>query len=86
MVSPNRKQVINLSQEFIKKQDGYQKQDCENAAVKRWLKKNPSKNYSHPVTLLGDDLYSHQPICKLALEQGYNFIFVCLKYFSSNLI
>ncbi len=65
--------------EFIKKQDGYHKQDCENAAVKRWLKKNPQKKYGHPVTLLGDDLYSHQPICELALERGYNFIFVCLK-------
>ncbi len=65
--------------EFIKKQDGYQKQDCENAAVKRWLKKNPSQKYGHHVTLLGDDLYSHQPICNLALEKGHNFIFVCLK-------
>ena len=79
VVSPNQKQVINLEPEFIKKQDGYQKQDCENAAVKRWLSKNPQKKYGYPVTLLGDDLYSHQPICKLALEQGYNFIFVCLE-------
>jgi hypothetical protein len=28
--------------------------------------------------LLGDDLYSRQPICELAISQGYNFIFVCL--------
>ena len=26
--------------------------------------------------MLGDDLYSCQPICQLVLEQGYNFIFV----------
>ena len=25
---------------------------------------------------MGDDLYSHQPICDLAVEPGYNFIFV----------
>ncbi len=37
VVSPEQKQVINLEPEFIKKQDGQQKQDCENAAVKRWL-------------------------------------------------
>ena len=79
IVSPQRKQVINLEPEFIKKQDGYDKQDCENAAVKRWLKKNPLKKYGNPITLLGDDLYSHQPICELALEKGYNFIFVCLQ-------
>ena len=65
--------------EFIKKQDGQQKQDCENAAVKRWLDKNHQKKYGYPVTLLGDDLYSRQPICELALKQGYNFIFVCLE-------
>lgn len=79
IVSPNQKQVINLSPEFIKKQDGHQKQDCENAAVKRWLNKNHQNKYGHPVTILGDDLYSHEPVCELALKQGYNFIFVCLK-------
>ena len=51
------KQVICLEPEFIKKQDGYKKQDCENAAVKRWLNKNPQKKYGNRVTLLGDDLY-----------------------------
>lgn len=79
IVSPNQKQVINLSPEFIKKQDGHQKQDCENAAVKRWLNNNHQNKYGYPVTLLGDDLYSRQPVCELALKQGYNFIFVCLE-------
>jgi hypothetical protein len=79
IVSPNQKQVINFEPEFIKKQDGHEKQDCENAAVKRWLNKNHKNKYGYPVTLLGDDLYSHQPICELALKQGYNFIFVCLE-------
>ena len=79
VVSPNKKQVINLEPEFIKKQDGHEKQDCENAAVKRWLNKNHQSRYAYPVTLLGDDLYSHEPICKLGLGQGYNFIFVCLE-------
>ena len=48
----------------------------ENAAVKRWLLRNPVEPENNQITLLGDDLYSHQPICELALEQGYNFIFV----------
>jgi hypothetical protein len=74
-----RLELANLEPEFIKKQDGQQKQDCENAAVKRWLDKNHQKKYGYPVTLLGDDLYSRQPICELALKQGYNFIFVCLE-------
>ncbi len=49
----------------------------ENAAVKRWLNKNSQKQDDTPVTLLGDDLYSRQPICELALSKDYNFIFVC---------
>ena len=89
VVSPNRKQVISLEPEFIKKQDGCQKEDCENAAVKRWLKKNPQKKYKNPVTLLGDDLYSRETICNLALEPGhkvtktafFNDIRTLLKYF-----
>ena len=79
VVSPKQKQVINLEPEFIKKQDGHQKQDCENAAVKRWLNKNHKNKYAYPVTLLGDDLYSHEPVCELAVKQGYSFIFVCLE-------
>nr|CAO86820.1 unnamed protein product [Microcystis aeruginosa PCC 7806] len=79
VVSPKQKQVINLEPEFIKKQDGHQKQDCENAAVKRWLNRNHKNKYGYPVTLLGDDLYSHEPVCELAVKQGYNFIFVCLE-------
>ncbi len=77
-MSPSKKEVINLAPEFIKKQDGKSKQDCENAAVKRWLLKNPVEKEKKQITLLGDDLYSRQPICELALEQGYNFIFVAL--------
>lgn len=76
IVSPVKKQVISFPPEFIKKEDGKTKQDCENVAVKRWLLKNPVERENNQITLLGDDLYSRQPICELALEQGYNFIFV----------
>jgi hypothetical protein len=76
IVSPSKKEVINFPPEFIKKQDGKTKQDCENAAVKRWLLINPRGEEKNQITLLGDDLYSRQPICELALEKGYNFIFV----------
>ena len=78
IVAPEKKQVINLEAEFIRKQDGKTKQDCENAAIKRWLLRNPAKQKNQKITLLGDDLYSRQPICELAREQGYNFIFVAL--------
>ena len=58
-------------------QDGQAKQDCERAAGKRWLRKHAAQVAPHGVTLLGDDLYSNQPLCALALQEGYNFIFTC---------
>ncbi|MCL1495418.1 MAG: hypothetical protein M1G31_32410 [Pseudanabaena sp. Salubria-1] len=30
------------------------------------------------ITLLGDDLYSRQPMCQNCLEANMNFIFTCL--------
>ena len=69
-MSPSKKEVINFAPEFIKKQDEETKQDCENAAVKRWLLRNPVGRENNQITLLGDDLYSRQSICELALELG----------------
>jgi len=37
IVCPGRAQVIPLVPEFIRPQDGHDKQDCENAAAQRWL-------------------------------------------------
>lgn len=78
IVAPDKKQVINLEPELLRKQEGKNKQDCENAAVKRWLLRNRVRGENQEITLLGDDLYSRQSICELALGQGYNFIFVAL--------
>jgi hypothetical protein len=77
IVCPGRSEVIALPPEFIMPQDGHDKQDCERVAGKRWLDKNAKHVAPHGVTLLGDDLYSNQPLCALALHHGFNFIFVC---------
>jgi hypothetical protein len=37
VVAINNPHVIPLPQEFITPQDGHKKQDCENAAGKRWF-------------------------------------------------
>ncbi|TIN46579.1 MAG: hypothetical protein E5Y32_09710 [Mesorhizobium sp.] len=37
LVAPGHDKVIPLEPEFIVPQDGADKQDCENAAAKRWL-------------------------------------------------
>jgi hypothetical protein len=66
-----------LPPEFILPQDGHDKQDCELAAAKRWLKKWGSHYAPWKITLLGDDLFSHQPFCQEAIAQNLDFIFVC---------
>ena len=77
IVCPGRAQVIALAPEYIMPQDGHAKQDCEQAAGKRWVQHHAATLVSHHVTLLGDDLYSKEPFCALALQQGFNFILVC---------
>ena len=77
IVCPGHAQVIALAPEYIMPQDGYDKQDCEQAAGKRWITQPGATLAPHRVTLLGDDLYSKQPFCALALHQGCNFILVC---------
>ncbi len=77
LVAPGQKCALPLAPEFITPQDGHQKQDCENAAAKRWLSQHASRFQGHRITLLGDDLYSRQPLCEQVLAAGWNFIFVC---------
>ena len=77
IVCPGRSAVIPLPPEFIVPQDGHDKQDCENAAAKRWLLQQGQRYRSWNVTILGDDLYGHQPLCQLLLVQQVNFILVC---------
>jgi hypothetical protein len=77
VVCPGRAQVIALPPEYIMPQDGHDKQDCEQMAGKRWLHKHANTVAPHHVTLLGDDLYSKQPFCALALAKGFNFLLVC---------
>jgi len=77
IVCPGHAQVIALAPEYIMPQDGHAKQDCEQAAGKRWLTQHASTLVPHHVTVMGDDLYSQAPFCSLALHQGFNFILVC---------
>lgn len=75
IVHPESKKVIPLMQEFISNDDGEDKQDCEVNASKRWL-----DGFSNPtdkkLIILGDDLYSKEPMIKKVLEQNHSYIFV----------
>jgi len=77
LVAPGQSEVIALRPEFITPQDGHTKQDCEIAAAKRWLDQNATRYHSGNVTLLGDDLYAHQPLCRRALRHSFHFLFTC---------
>ena len=74
---PDFRQVITLPPEFITPQDGHEKQDCENAAAKRWMKGLGAKYADLGTTIIADDLYSKSTLCQIALKQKFNFIFVC---------
>ena len=75
LVAPGHGQVLPLAPEFIRPQDGHDKQDCENAA--RWMTAHPLKDDAVAVTLLGDDLYCNQPMCEATVSHRFHFIFVC---------
>jgi hypothetical protein len=78
IAAPNCAQVISLAPEFITPQDGHVKQDCETAAAKRWISKHRNLFKGQSITMLGDDLYSRQPMCQDCLDAKANFIFTCL--------
>ena len=77
IVGPGQPYAIPLRPEFIVPQDGHEKQDCEINAAKRWLDANGARYHTGNQTLLGDDLYAHQPFCRKVLQNNYHFIFVC---------
>ena len=76
-VTPGKNQVISLPPEFITPQDGTTKQDCENAAAKRWLNQYAPLYKKLGITILGDDLYCKQPISSMIIDHGLSFILVC---------
>jgi hypothetical protein len=77
IVSPGHAQVVPLRPEFIVPQDGQVKQDCEINAAKRWLSAHAARYSTGHDTLLGDDLYAHQPFCRQVLLHGFHFLFTC---------
>lgn len=77
LVAPGHDKVVPLEPEFIVPQDGAEKQDCENAAAKRWLAAHGARYARLSPIYLGDDLFSRQPLCEAVHEVGGHFIFVC---------
>ena len=78
IVKPDLPHVLPLPPELIVPQDGCEKQDCERAAVKRWLAHHAASDPAWTKTYLGDDLYANQPLCQLLAESYHQFfVLVC---------
>ena len=77
LVAPGKEHVITLDPEFITPQDGHDKQDCEQQAIKRWVRRNAERFAPWKATILTDDLHSHQPLCELLLQHKLHFIMTC---------
>jgi len=75
IVAPGHAMVVPLMPEFIFKQDGAEKQDCERNAAKRWLETHGQRMASLRPIYLGDDLFACQPIAEAVLASGGDFLF-----------
>ncbi len=74
IIDPTQNIIIPLKPEEIRNEDGAKKQDCETNAAKRYLK---SFRQTHPKLksiILGDDIYSHEPMIKMLNEYRCSFI------------
>jgi len=77
VVAPGHSKVVPLAPEFIVKQDGAEKQDCERNAVKRWLDKHGARLKPLRPVYLGDDLFACQSVVERLAANGDDFIFTC---------
>lgn len=74
VVAPGQSRALPLPPEFVTPQDGADKQDCERAAAKRWLKAHGARCAALRPVYLGDDLYACQPVCQAMLDAGGDFL------------
>ena len=77
VVAPDNPHVLAGPPEFIMPQDGHTKQDCEQAASKRWLSHHLDAYGPWDPIVMGDDLYAHQPVCEQIRDQNGHFLFSC---------
>lgn len=77
LIHPTEGVFLPITQEFIVRQDGCEKEDCERKAAKRWLKKFRKKHPHLPSTILGDDAFCTQPYISELRADRCNFILSC---------
>jgi hypothetical protein len=76
MMHPDMRQVLPLAPEFIEKQDGHKKQDCEINAAKRIVAKIRNAHPKLKIVIVGDGLYSKQPLIDELKAHRMSYILV----------
>jgi len=76
-IHPTKDIFLPVTQEFIIKQDGCEKEDCERKAAKRWLEKFRAKHPQLLATILGDDAFCTQPYIIDLRVKRCGFILSC---------
>ncbi len=76
VVKPQESKVLPLPPEFLRPQDGQDRQDCEFEAALRWVERQGAQLSPWGITLLGDDLYSHTRMVNRVREEELDFLFV----------
>jgi hypothetical protein len=76
LVHPDIRQVIPLAPEFIRNEDGHEKQDCERNAAKRLLYEIKHDHPQLPIIICGDSLYSNQPFITSLNKHKFSYILV----------
>jgi len=77
LVHPTKNIFLPIAQEFIVRQDGSRKEDCERNGAKRWVLEFRRRHPQLKGTILADALHSNQPFLELLLEKKLNFIIGC---------
>jgi hypothetical protein len=77
IAKPGRSSVIPMCPEFIDRQDGATKQDCELNAAKRWLERHGRSVADLNPVYVGDALFANQPLAKIITSLGADYILTC---------
>jgi len=75
-VHPGLRQVLPLAPEFIRRQDGSSKQDCETNAGKRAIRRLRQEYRQLPIIIVGDSLFSTMPFVNDLEELRYSYLLV----------
>jgi hypothetical protein len=77
IVHPKLSPVIPLPPEAVRNTDGSEKQDCETNAAKRLLEKIKKAHPKLPLIIVGDGLYSKQPMIESTTSSNMHYVFTC---------